>query len=413
MGMINEADVDGALGPTLRIRFRTGDFDPPASVPYKAIQSTETPWLNADSIAHARDVTRRTVVLLKNANKTLPLDRTTLKSIAIIGPRADSVVRDWYGGTMPYPAITGRQGIVNKLDPSVTVNYVLNDNGGAATATAAASDVAVVFVGNHPTCGEPYPPWGSCPSPYEGREQVDRIYIGLEPAQLQLVQSVAAANPRTIVVLVSSFPQGIGWINDNVPAIVHVANSSQELGNGVADVLFGDYNPGGHTTTTWYQSETDIPTEITDYDIKKGTTYWYFKGTPLYPFGYGLSYSTFEYANLTVSADSLSPRCGSVTVEADVTNTSAVAGDEVVQLYVSYPDSAIQRPIRQLRGFRRVTIDAGATAHVTFPLASADLSYYDEPTRRFAVEAGKTIEVQIGASSSDIRLRTNVNVTQR
>ena len=413
LGMINEADVDGALGPTLRIRFRTGDFDPPASVPYKAIQSTETPWLDADSIAHARDVTRRTVVLLKNANKTLPLDRTTLKSIAIIGPRADSVVRDWYGGTMPYPAITGRQGIVNKLDPSVTVNYVLNDNGGAATAAAAASDVAVVFVGNHPTCGEPYPPWGSCPSPYEGREQVDRIYLGLEPSQLQLVQSVATANPRTIVVLVSSFPQGIGWINDNVPAILHVANSSQELGNGVADVLFGDYNPGGHTTTTWYQSETDIPTEITDYDIKKGTTYWYFKGTPLYPFGYGLSYSTFEYANLTVSADSLPARCGAVTVEADITNTSAVAGDEVVQLYVSYPDTAIQRPIKQLRGFRRVTIDAGATAHVTFPLASADLSYYDEPTRRFAVEADKTIEVQLGASSSDIRLRTNVNVTQR
>src|SRR5204862_21790 len=178
--------------------------------------------------------TRRTVVLLKNAKRTLPLDRTTLKSIAIIGPRADSVVRDWYGGTMPYPAITGRQGIVNKLDPGVTVNYVLNDNGGAATAAAAASDVAVVFVGNHPTCGEPYPPWGSCPSPYEGREQVDRIYIGLEPSQLQLVQSVAAANPRTIVVLVSSFPQAIGWINDNVPAIVHVTNSGQELGHAVA-----------------------------------------------------------------------------------------------------------------------------------------------------------------------------------
>jgi beta-glucosidase len=404
--------VDGALGPTLRVRFRTGDFDPPASVPYKAIQSTETPWLDADSIAHARDVTRRTVVLLKNANGTLPLDRTTLNSIAIIGPRADSVVRDWYGGTMPYPAITGRQGIVNKLDPSVTVNYVLNDNGGAATATAAASDVAVVFVGNHPTCGEPYPPWGSCPSPYEGREQVDRIYIGLEPSQLALVQSVAAANPRTIVVLVSSFPQGIGWINDNVPAILHVANSSQELGNGVADVLFGDYNPGGHTTTTWYQTETDIPTEITDYDIRKGTTYWYFTGTPLYPFGYGLSYSTFEYSNLTVSADGLPAQCGSVTIEADITNTSAVAGEEVVQLYVAYPDSAIQRPIKQLRGFRRVTIEAGATAHVTFPLAAADLAYYDEPTRRFAVEAGKTIEVQVGASSSDIRLRANVSVTQ-
>ena len=411
MGLITEADVDGAIGPTLRVRFRTGDFDPPSYVPYKAIQSTETPWLNDDSIARARDVTRRTVTLLKNADALLPLDRTTLKSVAIIGPRADSVVRDWYGGTMPYPAVTGRQGIVNKLDPSVTVSYALNDNGGAATAAAAACDVAIVFVGNHPTCGEPYPPWGTCPSQYEGREQVDRIHIGLEPDQLTLVQSIAAANPRTIVVLVSSFPQGIGWINDNVPAILHVANSSQELGNGVADVLFGDYNPGGHTTTTWYQTETDIPTDITDYDIKKGTTYWYFKGTPLYPFGYGLSYSTFAYSNLTLSADSLPARCGTVDVAADVANTSAVAGDEVVQLYVSYPDSAVQRPIRQLRGFRRVHIEAGATAHVAFQLAASDLSHYDEAAGRFTVEAGKNVEVQIGASSADIRLRGQVSVT--
>jgi len=264
-----------------------------------------------------------------------------------------------------------------------------------------------VFVGNHPTCGEPYPPWGTCPSQYEGREQVDRIHIGLEPEQLTLVQSVAAANPRTIVVLVSSFPQAIGWINDNVPAIVHVTNSGQELGNAVADVLFGDYNPGGRTTTTWYQSETDIPTEITDYDIKKGTTYWYFTGTPLYPFGFGLSYSTFEYSNLTVGADAL-PACGAVEVGVDVTNTSGVAGDEVVQLYVSYPESAVQRPLQQLRGFRRVTIAAGATAHVTMSLASTDLSYWDDREARFAVEYDRPVELQLGASSRDIRLRTTL-----
>ena len=407
MGLITEADVDAAVGPALRIRFRTGDFDPPADVPYKAIQNTETPWATDEAKARALDVTRRTIVLLKNANATLPLDRTAIKSIAVIGPRADSVVRDWYGGTPPYPYVTGRQGILNKVGTDVEVTYVADDRGGAATFAAAHSDAAVVFVGNHPTCGEPYPPWGTCPSPYEGREQVDRVYLGLEPAQLTLVQSVAAANPRTIVVLVSSFPQAIGWINDNVPAIVHVTNSGQELGNAVADVLFGDYNPGGHTTTTWYQSETDIPTEITDYDIKKGTTYWYFTGTPLYPFGFGLSYSTFEYSNLTVSADAL-PACGAVEVGVDVTNTSGVAGDEVVQLYVSYPESAVQRPLQQLRGFRRVTIAAGATAHVTMSLASTDLSYWDDREARFAVEYDRPVELQLGASSRDIRLRTTL-----
>jgi beta-glucosidase len=411
MGLFTEADVDAAIGPPLRTRIRTGDLDPPGYVPYKQIQATETPWATPAAAARALDVTRRTITLLKNANGMLPLDRAALHSVAVLGPRADSVVRDWYGGTPAYPYVTGRQGIVNKLGADVTVTYVLNDNGGAATAAAAASDAAIVFVGNHPTCGEPYPPWGTCPSQYEGREQVDRVYIELEPSQLALVQSVAAVNPRTIVVLVSSFPQAIGWIDDNVPAIVHVANSGQELGNAVADVLFGDYSPGGHTTTTWYRNTTDLVNDITDYDIKKGMTYWYFAGTPLYPFGHGLSYSTFEYANLTLSAPSLPPTCGTVDVGVDVTNVSAVAGDEVVQLYVGYPGSAVQRPLQQLRGFQRVTIAPGETRHVTMKLRSADLSYWDEASGRFAVETGTSVDVQVGASSRDIRLRGTLRVT--
>jgi beta-glucosidase len=411
-GFFTDADVDAAIGPALRIRFRTGDFDQPSDVPYRQIQGTETPWATPEAAARALDVTRKTVVLLKNANATLPLDRTALRNVAVIGPRADSVERDWYGGTPAYPAVTGRQGIVNKLGAAVTVTYVLNDNGGAATSVAAAADVAVVFVGNHPTCGgPPYPAWGTCPSPYEGREQVDRIHLGLEPSQLALVQSVAAVNPRTIVVLVSSFPVAIGWINDNVPAIVHVTNSSQELGNAVADVLFGDYNPGGRTTTTWYQSEADIPTAITDYDIKQGTTYWYFTGTPLYPFGYGLSFTSFEYSNLTLSAPSLAG-CGTVEVGVDVANTGVVAGDEVVQLYVAHPESAVSRPLHQLRGFRRVSIPAGGTARVTMRLGPADLAYYDEGRGRFAVETGKSVELQIGASSRDVRLRATLAVAR-
>jgi beta-glucosidase len=214
-------------------------------------------------------------------------------------------------------------------------------------------------------------------------------------------------------VLVSSFPQAIGWIQDNVPAIVHITNSSQELGNAVADVLFGEYNPGGRTTTTWYQSETDIPTAITDYDIKQGTTYWYFTGTPLYPFGYGLSFSTFAYSNLTLSAPSLpASTCGTVEVGVDVTNTSTVPGDEVVQLYVAYPDSAVQRPLQQLRGFRRVNIAAGETRHVTLRLGAADLAYYDETAGRFTVEWDKSVELQVGASSRDIRLRASLAVTR-
>ena len=175
-----------------------------------------------------------------------------------------------------------------------------------------------------------------------------------------------------------------------MPAIVHVANSSQELGNAIADVLFGDYNPGGRTTTTWYQSETDIPTEITDYDIKKGTTYWYFTGTPLYPFGHGLSYSTFEYSNLTTSAAVVSTACGAVEVGVDVTNTGAVDGRR--------GRAALRRVSRVRRdsgrasscaAFRRVGIAAGATARVSFALHAADLSFFDQLAGQFVVETGR------------------------
>jgi beta-glucosidase len=416
MGLFTEADMNAVLRPVLRVRFRLGDFDPPSYVPYKRILGTETPWNTPESKARALDVTRKTIVLLKNANRALPLDRTPIRSIAVIGPRADSVVRDWYGGVQPY-AVTPRQGIATKLGAAVTVRFAADNTGSAAATAAAMSDVAVVFVGNHPTCGDPFPPWGTCPSQYEGREQVDRIFIALEPAQLALVQSVFAANPRTIVVLVSSFPMGVGWINDNIPAVLHVTNSSQELGSAVADVLFGDYNPGGHTTMTWYRAETDLPTAITDYDIKKGTTYWYFTGTPSYPFGHGLSYSAFTYSNLTVSAPSVSASpgpgaCPSVQVGVDVANTSSVSGDEVVQLYVAYPGSALARPRQQLRGFRRISVAAGATTRVTFNISAADLTYFDAGAARFANEVGKMVELQVGASSRDIRLRGMLTVTQ-
>ena len=152
-----------------------------------------------------------------------------------------------------------------------------------------------------------------------------------------------AANPNTVVVLVSSYPQALDWIGDNIPAIVHIANSGQELGTAVADVLFGDYNPAGRTTMTWYASETDLPSDVFQYDIRagKGLTYQYFTGTPLYPFGFGLSYTTFAYSNLQIGATSLAP-CDETTVSVDVQNTGTREGDEVVQLYVSYPDTAMR-----------------------------------------------------------------------
>ena len=170
-----------------------------------------------------------------------------------------------------------------------------------------------------------------------------------------------SANPKTVVVLVSSFPYAIDWIQENVPAIVHMAHNSQEEGNALADVLFGDYNPGGPAGVTWAKSLDDLP-PMMDYDIRKGRTYMYFKGQPLYPFGFGLSYTTFEYSNLRDSAPSVNA-AGEVSVSVDVRNTGAVAGDEVVQLYVKHVDSAVERPARELRGFERISLAARRNAH--------------------------------------------------
>ena len=155
--------------------------------------------------------------------------------------------------------------------------------------------------------------------PNEGKEALDRKAIDLDQVQLNLIRSVKAVNPKTIVVLISSFPYAMGWVQENIPAILHMAHTSQEEGNAVADVLFGDYNPAGRLVATWFKSLDDLP-PMMDYDIRKGRTYMYFKGQPLYPFGFGLSYTTFEYSNLRTSADSVNA-AGEVAVSVDVKNT--------------------------------------------------------------------------------------------
>jgi len=408
-GLMSMADIDNALRGNLRVRFRVGDLDPPDRVPGKAILGTETPWSDAASIQKAADVARRTVVLLKNANNMLPLAKTGLTKVAVVGPRAASVQRDWYGGLAPYK-ITVADGIRAKLSGIATIVTPTAATDDAAVTAATGADLVILAVGNDPTCGPAPPepnttPWATCPSMYDGREAVDRKFIALDPVQVTTAQKVMAANPtaKTVVVLVSSFPQALGWVADNVPAIVHIANSGQELGTAVADVLFGDYNPAGRTTMTWYASDSDLPATMLQYDIRaaKGLTYQYFTGTPLYPFGYGLSYTTFAYTNLVVGASTLA-LCDQTMVSVDVQNTGTRDGDEVVQLYVSYPGSALARPQKQLRGFQRIHLAAGAKQTVSLPLRGDALTYWDEANRRFALESGM-VSIQVGASSGDIR----------
>ena len=402
-GKMTVGDIDAALRGNLRVRFRVGDLDPSDRVPGKQILGTETPWAEMPAWQKALDVTRKTVVLLKNEGNKLPLAKDTQTTVAVVGPRANNIVRDWYGGNPPYKT-TVADGIRAKLvGTSATVTTAQDTDPAAQLAAATAANLTVLVLGNHPYCAD-NEPWNVCDSPNEGREAIDRQLIALEPAQITLAQQVFAANPNTVVVMVSSYPQALGWINDNIPAIVHIANSGQEIGTAIADVVFGDYNPAGRTSMTWYANQDDLPADVFQYDIRagKGLTYQYFTGTPLYAFGHGLSYTTFDYSNLVVSTANLA-LCDEAAVSADVQNSGTRDGDEVVQLYVGYPDSAMVRPIKQLRGFKRIHLAAGEKQTVTFSLRGEDLTYWDTAHKAYALESGM-VSIQGGASSADIRL---------
>jgi beta-glucosidase len=264
----------------------------------------------------------------------------------------------------------------------------------AAVEAATAADAAVVIVGNDPLIN--------------GRETQDRPDLELAPGQQALIEAVLDANPHTVLVLESSYPYAIGWAQHNVPAILHTAHAGQETGHALADVLFGDYAPAGRLSQTWYEGIGDLPS-IFDYDIiKGGRTYLYYRGTPLYPFGHGLTYTTFSYGNLRLHRHG--PRDDvRVTVRVEVTNTGRRDSDEVVQLYTHQRASRVTQPIRQLRGFRRVHVKRGHTATVEFELPVADFALWDVTREKWTVESG-THDVLVGRSSADIRLTTRLRV---
>jgi len=404
--LLTEADVERNIRGNIRMRMRLGEFDPPELSPYNNISGTEEPWYGEKNKALARKVTQESIVLLKNSDNLLPLDKSKLHSIAVIGPYGDNVLVDWYAGMPPY-TVTPLEGIRNKVGPGVRVRYAPNNDNNYAANLAAESDVAIVFVGNHPTCNDRF---GRCALPSEGKEAVDRKSIDLDPAQLNLILRVKTANAKTIVVLISSFPYAIGWVQENVRAILHMAHSSQEEGDALADVLFGDYNPAGRLVATWVKSLDDLP-PMMDYDIRKGRTYLYFKGQPLYHFGFGLSYTTFEYSNLRTSADSVNAE-GEVIVSVDVKNTGTRAGDEVVEMYVKHLDSAVERPIKELRGFARIPLGPNETRTVRLPLKGTDLTYWDSGKHSFVVEPGR-LNIMLGASSADVRLEKTIEVKEK
>jgi beta-glucosidase len=277
---------------------------------------------------------------------------------------------------------------------TVFVLDVVIDGAAAAAELAARADVAVVVVGNHPLVN--------------GRETEDREELDLPAAQERLVRQVHAANPRTVLVLTSSYPFAIDWAQQHVPAILWSAHGGQEYGRALVDVLFGDHDPSGRLTQTWYQSAADLP-GLLDYDIiATDATYLYYRGTPLYPFGHGLSYTSFAYGALRLSAPSVAPD-ESVQVTFTVTNTGDRPGTEIAQLYTRQQTSRVKQPLRQLRGFRRVALEPGESVDVTLTVAASDLGFWDVTRDRRCVEAARH-SIMVGRSSTDLRLSAPLDV---
>jgi beta-glucosidase len=415
-GEITEAQIDALLRPKFRVTIRLGLLDPPAMVPYSHIGDSPEPWNTERSRAVSKQMALESVVLLKNDHNFLPLSKS-IKSIAVIGPLADSVQCDGYGGFPPY-ATTPLQGIQKEVGSDVTIHYAASELRNEAVKAAQESDVAVIVVGNDPSCGPDYAhDWGDeygkhdsstlpCSVPSDGREGRDRDSISLGQEE-QLIKQVYYVNPKTVVVLISSFPFAINWTQEHVPAILHMAHSSQDEGTAIAMALFGDYDPGGHLTTTWPHSLDQLP-PLMDYNIRDGRTYMYFKEEPLYPFGYGLTYTTFIYSNLITSASTLA-KDGTVTVSVDVKNAGDRTGDAVVQLYVKHLGSKVKRPAEELWGFQRTTLQPNQTKTVQIPLKASNLAYWNETLQRFVVEK-EPVEVMVGDSSDDIKLNAEIHI---
>jgi beta-glucosidase len=419
-GLITEREIDTAVKRLFLARFRLGMFDPPDSVRWARI-----PFAVLDQPAHrdlARQVARESIVLLKNDGGMLPL-RKDLRVLAVIGPNADQwrMLLGNYNG-IPADPVTPLRGIREAVGKGTRVLYargadladgfpgpdvpsVPGDSLLAeAAGVAAQADAVVLCVGLTPQLeGE------EMKVEIEGFRGGDRTRIDLPASQQRLLERIAALGKPTVLVLLNGSALAVNWAEQHVPAIIEAWYGGQAAGSALADVLFGDFNPGGRLPVTFYKSVDDLP-PFDDYRME-GRTYRFFKDTPLYPFGYGLSYTSFVYKNLRTSAETLAAR-DTLSVRVDVTNTGKRAGDEVVQLYVRHLGSSVARPREDLRGYQRIRLRVGETRTVVFPLPASTLAYWSAEAHRWVVEA-EPVEIAVGASSADIRLRRTIRVAAR
>ena len=404
-GLLTQEKLDESLARVMRDRFLLGEFDPQEMVPYSKIPMSVIG--SQEHVALALKAAQESMVLLTNKNHILPLNKNKIKTIAVIGPHANMFTAGGYSGK-PIEAVNPMQGIKNRMAPGTEIIYAAGaeitpprknappfnkeEELQKAVDAAKKADVAILYIGT------------TLDIEAEGR---DRSSLGLPGNQEELVKAVLAVNPHTIVVLMNAGPLTIPYVKENAPAILEAWWPGEQGGNAIADVLFGNVNPGGKMPLTVYASEEQVPSQD-EYDVTKGFTYMYINGKPLFPFGHGLSYTTFSYSNLKLSAKQINAN-GNITATVDIKNTGAMAGDEVVQLYIHDVSPSLKRPVQELRGFERISLKPGETKKVTLTIPGSKLAFYDEKVHGFRVES-EMIDVMVGSSSADIRLRSQFKV---
>lgn len=401
-GSVDRQTLDEAVRRMVRLKYRLGLFQNPYRVGGAAQVQAVT--LLPENRAAAREVARESIVLLKNDRNMLPLSKN-VRTLAVIGAlAADSgaVIGNWSGLGRGEDGVSVLTGIRRAVSPRTRVLYergaapMSGDTTGIARAVRVArqADAIVLVLGE---------------SPSQSAEAESRASIELPGAQLRLAQAIVATKKPVVVVLMNGRPLALQWLNDNVPAILETWFLGVEHGTATADVLFGDYNPGGKLTTTfprvtgqvpiyYNHRNTGRPPTNDKYTSKYNDVPW----TPLYPFGHGLSYTTFRYGTPRLSATTMRPG-DSIRVDVDVTNTGKVAGDEVVQLYIRDDVGSVTRPVQELRGFRRVPLKPGETRTIAFAIDVQDLAFHNSDLARVAEPGSFTVFVG-GSSANTINL---------
>lgn len=398
--------IDQAVARILYQKFQLGLFENPYVDAEKAARMTDT----AEDRNLAAEAARRSIVLLKNDNNTLPLDRTKLKSVAVIGPNADRAHLGGYTDPTPPRTVSILDGVKAKLGSAVKVNYAegvkITKEGGnwfgdPATLNDAASDqklideavqtaknsdaVILVIGGNEDTNKEA---WAE-------NHLGDRNSLELVGRQNDLVRAVKATGKPVVVFLINSGPLAIDYVAENVPAVLEGFYLGEETGTAAADVLFGDYNPGGKLPVSFPRTVGQLPIY---YNYKPTARRGYALSTtePLFPFGYGLSYTTFSYSNLKITRPKIAAN-EETTVTVEITNTGKIRGDEIAQMYIRDEVSSVTRPIKELKDFTRISLNPNETKTVTFTITPAKLQFFNREMKR-VVEPG-TFQIMVGGSS--------------